>query len=82
MKLFEDTVGGLLGCDGVPEAVAGDDDEVLGAVHLDRSHVGVGAYIGLVIAVTCKTKTKFSALLKMSKNYCFFFQFFKWSKFF
>jgi len=52
VKLFEDTVGGLLGCDGVPEAVTGDDDEVLGAVHLDRGYVGVGAHIGLVIAVT------------------------------
>ena len=66
MKLFEDAVSGLFGCNGVPEAVAGDDDEVLGAVHLDRSHVGVGAYIGLVIAVTCKTTT-FSGLFQMSK---------------
>ena len=58
MKLIEDAVGGLLRRDGVPEAVAGNDNEVLGSVHLDRRHVRVGAHVRLVVAVTCDDETR------------------------
>jgi hypothetical protein len=53
LELVEDAVGGFLRCHRVPQAVAGDDDEVLGAVHLDRGHVGVGAHVRFVVAVAC-----------------------------
>jgi hypothetical protein len=50
-QLVEDGGGGLLHGDGVPQAVARDDDEVLAAVQVDGGHVGHAADVRLVVAV-------------------------------
>jgi len=71
LELVEDAVGGFLRCHRVPQAVAGDDDEVLGAVHLDRGHVGVGAHVRFVVAVACEGKDEYLKNCSIQSHFSF-----------